>query len=84
MAAIQPSPTQQDLAPTSLERSNSERIASIEATLPHLATKTDIAVTRADIEKLKADLTWRIIIAMSILTTIFVAVVLIAFQSTAA
>ena len=47
---------------------NSERIATLEAILPHLATKEDI-------QKLRADLTWRIIIAMSILTAVFVAVV---------
>lgn len=47
---------------------NSERIARMEGVLPQLATKEDI-------QKLRADLTWRIIIAMSILTAIFVAVV---------
>ena len=47
---------------------NSERIATLVAILPHLATKEDI-------QKLRADLTWRIIIAMSILTAVFVAVV---------
>lgn len=47
---------------------NLERIARVEAVLPTLATKEDI-------EKLRADLTWRIVIAMSILTAIFVGVV---------
>ena len=47
---------------------NSERIARLEASLEHVATKEDI-------QKLRADLTWRMIIAMSILTAIFVAVV---------
>lgn len=46
---------------------NSERITKIEAILPYLATK-------ADLEKLKSDLTWRIILAMTFLTAIFVAV----------
>lgn len=46
---------------------NRERIAKIEAVLPYLATK-------ADLEKLKSDLTWRIILAMTFLTAIFVAV----------
>ncbi len=49
----------------------SERVARLETAQeterPHLATKQDI-------EKLKADLTWRIVIAMSILTAIFVAI----------
>ena len=48
-------------------RTNSERLVAIETLLPTLATKTDV-------EKLKSDLTWRIIIAMSIMTAIFVAV----------
>lgn len=43
-----------------------ELIAVIDAVLPCIATKEDL-------EKLKSDLTWRIIIAMSILTAIFVA-----------
>ncbi len=47
---------------------NSERIARMEGLLPQLATKEDI-------QKLRADLTWRMIIAMSILTAIFVGVV---------
>ena len=45
-----------------------ERIAKLEANQMHLATK-------ADIEKLRADLTWRIVIAMSVLTGIFVLVI---------
>ena len=48
-------------------KTEGERIAALEASYEHLATK-------ADIEKLKADLTWRIVIAMSIMTGIFVAV----------
>ena len=47
---------------------NAERIARLESSYQHLATK-------ADIEKLRADITWRIVIAMSILTGIFVAIV---------
>ncbi len=46
---------------------NSERLGILEAILPCLATK-------ADLEKLKSDLTWRIILAMTFLTAIFVAV----------
>ena len=47
---------------------NAERIARLGSSYQHLATK-------ADIEKLRADITWRIVIAMSILTGIFVAIV---------
>ena len=49
-------------------RSTTERITAIETILPFLATKTDI-------EKLKSDLTWRIIIAMGVLTAIFTTIV---------
>ena len=35
---------------------NSERLTAIEATLPHLATKTDIANLRVDMEKLQSPL----------------------------
>ena len=56
-------------------RSNTERIAAIEAILPTLATKADIKRLKTDIERLKPDLIWRLIIAMSILTAIFVAVI---------
>ena len=45
-----------------------ERVAGLEEGYKHVATK-------ADLEKLKADLTWRIVIAISIMTAIFVAVV---------
>ena len=53
--------------PDHIRRTNSERLVAIETLLPTLATKTDV-------EKLKSDLTWRIVIAMSIMTAIFVAV----------
>ena len=43
------------------------------------SVRTEMARLRADlekhIEKLRADLTWRIVLAMSILTPIFVAIV---------
>ena len=42
--------------------------SAADAILPFLATKTDI-------EKLKSDLTWRIIIAMGVLTAIFTAII---------
>lgn len=37
--------------------------------------RAEVERVRAEIEKLKSDLTWRIVIAMSIMTGIFVAVV---------
>ena len=40
-----------------------------------MATQADIESLRADMEKLKSDLTWRIVIAMSIMTAIFTAIV---------
>ena len=55
------------------------QIAKLEASQEHVATKADVEAVRgelrADMEKLKSDLTWRIVIAMSILTGIFVAIV---------
>ncbi len=52
-----------------------EKIATLEANYSHVSTKADIRQLETKIEKLRADLTWRIVIAMSILTGIFVAVV---------
>ncbi|MCY4466072.1 MAG: hypothetical protein OXE46_11090 [Chloroflexi bacterium] len=52
-----------------------EQIAKLEASQEHMATKADIESLRADMEKLKSDLTWRIVIAMSIMTAIFTAIV---------
>ena len=46
-----------------------------ESPYQHLATKADIQAIRADIEKLKSDLTWRIVIVMCIMTGISVAAV---------
>ncbi len=52
-----------------------EQIAKLEASQEHIATQADIESLRADMEKLKSDLTWRIVIAMSIMTAIFTAIV---------
>ncbi len=52
-----------------------EKIATLEANYSHVSTKADIRQLETKIEKLRADLTWRIVIAMSILTGIIVAVV---------
>lgn len=52
-----------------------EQIAKLEASHEHMATKADIESLRADMEKLKSDLTWRIVLAMSVMTGIFVAIV---------
>ena len=41
----------------------------------HLATKADILDLRAALAELKADLTWRIVIAMSAQTAVFSAIV---------
>ena len=38
-----------------------ERLASIEAALPHLATKEDVAKVAAKIDKVAEVLTWRMI-----------------------
>ena len=52
-----------------------EQIAKLEASHAHVATKADVEKLRAEMEKLKSDLTWRIVIAMSIMTAIFTAIV---------
>ncbi len=51
------------------------QIAKLEVSQEHVATKADVEKLRADMEKLKSDLTWRIVIAMSIMTAIFTAIV---------
>ena len=55
---------------------------TLETSYEHVATKADIQGSKAeierlreDIEKLKADLTWRIVIAMSIMSVITVAII---------
>lgn len=45
-----------------LQRANSERIASIEAVLPHLATKADIESLRAEIRTMR----WLIVVAVAL------------------
>ncbi len=51
------------------------QIAKLEAGQEHVATKADVETLRTEMEKLKSDLTWRIVIAMSIMTAIFAAIV---------
>ncbi|MCE2473262.1 MAG: hypothetical protein J4G18_15490 [Anaerolineae bacterium] len=51
------------------------QIAKLEASQEHMATQADIESLRVDMEKLKSDLTWRIVIAMSIMTAVFTAIV---------
>lgn len=58
--------TQVDPNPT--VHTNSQRVTGLEAILPYLATKSDI-------QQLKSDLTWRIVIAISVMTGVFGAIV---------
>ena len=51
------------------------QIAKLEASQEHVATKADVETLRTEMEKLESDLTWRIVIAMSIMTAIFAAIV---------
>ena len=51
------------------------QIAKLEASQEHVATKADVESLRTEMEKLKSDLTWRIVIAMSIMTAIFAGIV---------
>ena len=48
-----------------------KKIAKLEANYGHVSTKADMRQLETKIEELSADLTWRIVIAMSILTGIF-------------
>lgn len=52
-----------------------EKIATLEANYEHVATKADISDMKTEIEKLKADLTWRIVIAMGAMTAVFTFIV---------
>ena len=45
-----------------LPRANSERIAGIEAVMPHLATKADIECLRAEIRTMR----WLIVVAIAL------------------
>ena len=51
------------------------QIAKLEASQEHVASKADVEALRAEMEKLKSDLTWRIVIAMGVMTAIFAAIV---------
>ena len=48
-------------------RENEMQIAKLQGGHEHVATKADIAGLDAKIEKLRADLTWRILLAMGVL-----------------
>ena len=52
-----------------------EKIAKLEANYAHVATKADISDLKTAIEKLRADLTWRIVIAMGAMTAVFTFIV---------
>ncbi|MCY4021300.1 MAG: hypothetical protein OXG39_17975 [Chloroflexi bacterium] len=52
-----------------------EKIATLEANYAHAATKADISDMKTELEKLKADLTWRIVIAMGAMTAVFTFIV---------
>ena len=45
----------------------SERLARVEATLPHLATKEDVAQLRADVQAAVNGLTWRLFLGLGAL-----------------
>ena len=47
-------------------RESEQQIARLQGGQDHVATKADIADVRAEIAKLRADLTWRILLAMGV------------------
>ena len=58
--------------PTERPTTERERIVAIEAVLPHLATKADVADVKAQIERLRADMIkWQIGIAIAIIGAVF-------------
>ena len=54
-------------------RENEKQIARLEGGHEHVSTKADIAMLNAKIEKLRADLTWRILLAMGVLMGLVIA-----------
>ena len=48
-------------------RENERQIARLQGGHEHVATKADMALLDSKIEKLRADLTWRILLAMGVL-----------------
>lgn len=68
--------TQANAEETSLNtrvRENERQIARLQGGHDHVATKADIAMLDAKIEKLRADLTWRILLAMGVLMGLVIA-----------
>ena len=58
--------------PTERPTTERERLSAIEAVLPHLATKADVADVKAQIERLRADMIkWQIGIAIAIIGAVF-------------
>ena len=56
-----------DISLSTRVRENEKQIAKLQGGREHVATKADIAMLDAKIEKLRADLTWRILLAMGVL-----------------
>ena len=52
-----------------------ERVTEIEAQLPHLASKADIAGLETKLADLKNDLTWRLIGIVAIASSIIIGVI---------
>ena len=52
---------------------NEKQIARLQGGQEHLATKADIADVRTEIAKLRADLTWRVLIAMGVFSGLVMA-----------
>ena len=56
-----------DIGLSARVRENEKQIAKLQGGYEHVATKADIAMLDTKIEKLRADLTWRILVAMGVL-----------------
>ncbi len=62
-----------DIALSTRVRDNERQIARLQGGHEHVATKADIAMLNAKIEKLLADLTWWILLAMGVLMGLVIA-----------
>ncbi len=69
-----------DIGLTGRVAENEKQIARLQGSYEHVATKADIADVRTEmeklrraIEKLRAELTWRILLAMSVFASLVIA-----------
>lgn len=62
-----------DISLSARVRDTEKEVARLQGSQEHVATKADIEMLIARIEKLRADLTWRILLAMGVLMGLVIA-----------